>query len=362
MKKIFSILAILSLISSSGLLAQQKNANISFDKTVHEFGQLKEADGIATYKFEFTNTGNEPLIIQRVNPSCGCTTPSWTKEPVMPGERGFVSAAFNPKNRPGHFDKTLAVQTNSAIPTITLRIKGSVIPKPVSIEDEYRYEMGGVRFKSNHLSFGTVYKGTPQTKMLELINTSGEVQNIEIKDVPAHLKVNVLTPTVKPDAKGQIEITYFSDLQNDWDFIIDRLNIYFNGTTDRNYKLIVSANLQEDFSNLTAEEKAMAAKISFEDKNFDFGDLKQGEKVEYEYVFKNTGKSDLIIRKVKASCGCTAVNMAKSVIAPGETGKIKTTFNSAGKRGKQNKTITVVTNDPVNPREILWVRGNILAP
>jgi hypothetical protein len=361
MKNILSIAVILSLFSSFQLMSQQKNANISFDKTVHEFGQLKEADGIATYKFEFTNTGNEPLIIQRVNPSCGCTTPSWTKEPVMPGERGYVSAAFNPKNRPGHFDKTLAVQTNSSIPTVTLRIKGSVIPKPLTIEDEYRYEMGNVRLKSNHLSFGTVYKGTPQTRMLELINTSDQTQKIEIRDVPSHLKVNVLTPVLKPDAKGQIEVTYLSDLQNDWDFIIDRLNIYFNGTTDRNYKLIVSANIQEDFSKLTEEEKAKAAKINFEEKNFDFGNLKQGEKVEYEYVFTNTGKSDLIIRKVKASCGCTAVNMAKSVIAPGETGKIKTTFNSAGKRGKQNKTITVVTNDPNNPREILWIRGDILA-
>lgn len=359
MKKILSLLVLSVFVYFTGSFAQQKNANISFSSSIHDFGEIEEAKGIVSYKFEFTNTGSEPLIVQRVTASCGCTTPSWTREPVMPGEKGFVNAAFNPKNRSGKFDKSITVQTNSSNPTTVLRIKGIIKPKPLSIEDQYRYAMGGVRFKSNHLSFGTIYKGAPQTKILEIINTSNEVQNIELKNIPAHLTAKVLTPELAPNQKGSIEITYDTNKQNDWDFIIDRINVFFNGETHSNYRLIVSANLQEDFSQMTEEEKANAARVEFENKNFDFGNIAQGDAVEYEYIFKNTGKSDLIIRKVRASCGCTAVMMEKKVLSPGETGRIKTTFNSRGKHGKQNKTITVISNDPLHPREILWVRGNV---
>ncbi|MBE0652599.1 MAG: DUF1573 domain-containing protein, partial [Bacteroidales bacterium] len=319
----------------------------------------KEADGEVTCKFEFTNTGNEPLIIQRVTASCGCTTPTWTRQPVMPGEKGFVNAAYNPANRPGKFDKSITVQTNSATPSVRLRIIGNVIPKPVSIEDQYRYPMGDIRFKTNHLSFGNIFKGQPQTRVLEFINTGSETINLEMRESPAHIKASLPKNSIKPGETGLIEITYLSDKQNDWDFVIDRLPVYMNGTSDRNHRLIVSANIQEDFTSLSPEDRAKAPIIEFENKTFDFQNLKQGENIDYEYSFTNTGKSDLIIRKVRASCGCTAIITDKSIIPPGQKGSIKMNFNSTGKLGSQNKTITVITNDPEHPREILWIRGEV---
>jgi len=77
-------------------------------------------------------------------------------------------------------------------------------------------------------------------------------------------------------------------------------------------------------------------------------------------LLTNSGKSDLHIRKVKASCGCTAVQPEKNVIAPGESVNIKTVFNSAGKTGNQNKTVTIITNDPKKSKLILWVKGEVI--
>ncbi|MGC9344443.1 MAG: DUF1573 domain-containing protein [Bacteroidales bacterium] len=360
MKK--SILQTLLIVMLTPLVSfsQQKNASISFDKMVHNFGDIKEADGVVDYKFEFTNTGSEPLIVQRVTASCGCTTPSWTKQPIMPGEKGYVNAAFNPAHRPGKFDKSITVQTNSSNPTNRLRITGNVIPKPLSIEEEYRYAMGDVRFKTNHVSFGTIYKGQPQNRVVEFVNTGDQVIKLEFKGLPPHISASVPKNNVKPNEKGLIEITYLSDKKDDWDFIIDRLPVHMNGESDRNFRLIVSANIQEDFSNLSAEERESAAHIDFANTTFNFDKLKQGEKVDHEYEFTNTGKSDLIIRKVRASCGCTAIITDKKIIKPGEKGSIKVSFNSAGKLGAQNKTVTVITNDPDHPREILWIRGEVI--
>jgi len=87
--------------------------------------------------------------------------------------------------------------------------------------------------------------------------------------------------------------------------------------------------------------------------------MKQGDKKDYTFNLTNSGKSNLHIRNVRSSCGCTAVAPSKKVIAPGETVPIKVTFDSRGKRGRQSKSITVITNDPKNPTSTLRVSCNI---
>ena len=90
--------------------------------------------------------------------------------------------------------------------------------------------------------------------------------------------------------------------------------------------------------------------------------INQGEKVEHVFTLKNEGKNDLIIRKVKTSCGCTAVKPEKDIVAKGESTPLKVVFNSRGKSGRQNKSITVTTNDPKNHSTILWIKGNVKKP
>lgn len=87
-----------------------------------------------------------------------------------------------------------------------------------------------------------------------------------------------------------------------------------------------------------------AAVMSFEKENYDFGKIKQGEKVAYSYKFKNAGKSPLIILNATATCGCTVPEVPKEPIKPGAEGEIKVVFDSNGKSGLQDKVITVTSN------------------
>ena len=104
--------------------AQQKDSTIVFNKTVHDFGELTQ--GVPqTYSFEFTNTGKEVLVIENVRASCGCTSSGWTKEPIKPGEKGYVSATYNAASK-GMFDKSLTVTSNGTPNVIVLRVKGNV--------------------------------------------------------------------------------------------------------------------------------------------------------------------------------------------------------------------------------------------
>ena len=340
--------------------AQTKEANISFDNEVHDFGKIEEAKGSVTHRFEFTNTGSTPLIVTKVQPSCGCTTPEWSKEPVLPGQTGYVAATYNPQNRPGPFNKSIMVVTNANPSTKTLRIMGEVTPKPKTIEDEYRTKMDKIRLRSNHLGFAGITKGKTVTKSMEIINTSPDPVTLTFNRVPAYLKVTAKPEKLEPDEKGAIEVTYNSALKDDWGFVSDRIDILENGEFQASNRMTVSATLQEDFTNMTPEEKANAPRVAFSEKTYNFDEIRQGEKIEHEFTLKNDGKSDLYIRKIRASCGCTTVNPDTDVIRPGESTSLKVIFNSAGKIGNQNKSITVITNDPDHTREVLWIRGSVV--
>lgn len=102
---------------------------IKFDKTTHDYGRIAEEVGQAICEFEFTNTGDKPLIINRVAASCGCTTPDYTKEPVLPGKKGKITVSYSTVNRPGSFSKTVRVFSNSQSSPDVLVIKGEVLPK-----------------------------------------------------------------------------------------------------------------------------------------------------------------------------------------------------------------------------------------
>jgi hypothetical protein len=87
-----------------------------------------------------------------------------------------------------------------------------------------------------------------------------------------------------------------------------------------------------------------AAKVSFEKLSYDFGKITQGEKVNYEFKFKNIGKSPLVITSATATCGCTVPEYPQTPIKPNEEGVIKVVFNSEGKSGKQDKVVTITSN------------------
>ncbi len=107
---------------------------ISFEKTTHNFERITQGEQ-AEYNFKFTNTGNADLIISSASASCGCTVPEYSKEPVGPGESGYIKVKFNSENRLDQFNKTITVVANTN-PTITeLNIIGVVVPKEPETAD-----------------------------------------------------------------------------------------------------------------------------------------------------------------------------------------------------------------------------------
>lgn len=99
---------------------------ILIDKTVHDFGTINEKGGTVSATFTIINNTKIPVLLNHVSTSCGCTVPDWTKEPIEPGKTGKVIAIFDPKNRPGVFNKTISITTSGNPERISVRIIGTV--------------------------------------------------------------------------------------------------------------------------------------------------------------------------------------------------------------------------------------------
>lgn len=125
MKRILSTLAVFIIFIATAAA----QAVIKFDNTSYNFGKFEE-EKVQTTSFSFTNTGDQPLVVQQVLTACGCTTPSYTKNPVKPGEKGVIKVSYNGKGKnAGYFKKMITVRTNASNSIVRIYIEGEMTKK-----------------------------------------------------------------------------------------------------------------------------------------------------------------------------------------------------------------------------------------
>ena len=101
---------------------------IEFEESTHNFGDITQGDKVQ-HVFAFANTGTEPLVLSRVMTTCGCTAPSWPKEPIAPGEKGEITISFNSAGKMGMQNKVITVVSNASNSTARISITTNVLPK-----------------------------------------------------------------------------------------------------------------------------------------------------------------------------------------------------------------------------------------
>lgn len=340
---------------------EKKLAQIQFAEQVHDFGQVKEEGGPIQHTFEFTNSGEVPVKILDVKASCGCTIPNWTKEEVAPGEKGIVMAQYDPNNQAGVFNKTLTVTTNAEPNVAILTIKGTVKPRPRTAEDDFPAALGNLRVKYRGFNMGKVTTEGPVTKVFEVYNQGDNP--LEFKDKvegPKHVKVTFNPKEIAPKSRGEIVITYDVLARQELGWVSDNLVLFTNEPGEEGRKnFSVLATIEEYFPPMTEAELAKAPRLQLDKTMHDFGDAKEGTLVETEFVITNMGQQELNIRKTKANCGCTVSTPEKDTLQPGESSKIKVTFDTRGRQGNQYKTVTIFSNDPTAPTQMVTIKGSV---
>jgi hypothetical protein len=200
----------------------------------------------------------------------------------------------------------------------------------------------------------------PVTREFKVYNdTNREITFEQVLKAPESISVEFEPQTLPAKSPGIIAVTLDPSklelLGYNGGRVIIKTDEAFNSV--KNFLLAVMVD--EYFPPLTAEEYAQAPKLNIKDPIYDFGRIKQGEKVTREFVITNTGKSDLNIRMTRATCGCTASEPEKSDLGPGESSKIKVTFDSKGRSGEQKKAVMVYSNDPLNPTQKISIIARI---
>lgn len=200
MKKLLTVVLMIVAIASGVKAAEKKNeARIKFEKTTHDFGNIREDGGPVTYEFTFTNEGKDPLKITSARAECGCTRPEYPKEEIAPGESGVIKVTYNPLGRPGGFTKVVTVRCSGNPGKVTLKIRGSVIPKD-------SYSAGSVSFDTTVANFGEIPRGVRRKSQIIFYNIGTSNVSPTFSSDSDALTMQVTPQELKPGERGLLTI------------------------------------------------------------------------------------------------------------------------------------------------------------
>jgi len=341
-----------------GILAQAQ-PKADFDKTLHEFGPILWKKPV-TVNYIVTNKGDQPLVINNVTVSCGCTVVNWTKEPISAGKSGTIKATFDAKML-GHFRKSVGVYCNASPKPIYLIMQGEVATSIKNYSNDFPFKVGAIRMNKNDIEFEDANKGEKPTAELEIINTSKSVYQPIIMHLPHYIKVKAIPATLSSGRTGKIIFTL--DTNELHDLGLTQTNVYLarflgDKVGDEN-SITISAVLLPDFSNLTPSQKMNAPVIELSEKEIDLRTLSDKNKVSHTILIANRGKSQLDINCVQVFNPVLNVELSKRSLSPGETTKMKiTALAEYLKRARSNPRVLIITNDPVHPKVIISTKVN----
>lgn len=336
-------------------------AQLTFTKTSHDFGTIRESDGDASVEFEFKNTGDAPLLILRAASSCGCTVPEYPHQPIRPGQGGSIKVTYHAKGRPGPFQKTVTVYDNTNGKS-QITILGNVV-STTSPEDTYANQMGaGLRSKSRSMNFFDVYPNRAnRTRTLQFYNESDEPIQLTFRNASKNLYLEAQPQIIQPKQEGKVLITFLTAKTKDWGMHNETFEVLVKGkeTKMKNNVITVTADIWEDFSEMSRKDRNQAGEIEVEETQIEFA---KGAKTPQSktIVIRNTGKSKLTIRKIGNDMPeVFKTQLENTVIKPGQCTNLIVTFNpKAAKAEHLTHHLMIISNDPSNSRVIVNLQAD----
>lgn len=356
-----TVAATMLLLTGMMLAAQEKFGNAEFDKTVHNFGDVMLSDGPLSCTFTMKNIGDKPIVIYSVTTSCGCTGVKWTKEPVLPGKTGMISATYTNDEGPYPFDKSLTVYISGQNRPVILKLRGISHKKKLSPEELYTVRFGALGMKETSLRCGNIEVGGTRSDKVNVANLSDKPIKVEFTEVSKGLSIKV-TPNPIPAnsiADLQFSVTGLKGIygKNHY-YTIPVINgKHYDEGSENGEKISVYAFTKENFDNLTEQERKDAARPMFTSSSYSFGRIRKGTPVKAEYSFSNTGKSELIIYKVDVDTSESSYSKIPS-LKPGEKGSFTVNLDTSGlPSGETLVIVTLTTNSPSRPIVNLFITG-----
>lgn len=327
---------------------------VQWVSTTIDFGAFDESNGPVSAVFRGVNTGDAPLVVLDARANCGCTRPTYSTNPVAPGDTLRINVTYDPEGRPGRFSKNVFIDTNTPEKRNKLLIKGVVIGDPTSVAARFPVEMGPLRLRHSAAIVGSVDKGRLKAVFEPGYNTSPRALVPTITDVPEWLSVNTSPDTLAPGEQFNLTMYVDGDKTPLYGVVSDTITIVPDSCKpDESYRLPVVVSLREDFSGLTDAARLVAPVARFDCLRRDLGKTTD-RTARAEFVLNNDGKTPLLIRRLYCVDPSVTVTADKTAVGPGSRALITVTASlTPGK--PLNVRIQAIVNDPAAPVQNLRV-------
>lgn len=356
------VLLLLSLFSCFSANSQEvEKPSLLWENNVIHLGAVLEENGQAQAVFNFTNKTDQPLVVEEIITECGCTIAEYSKDTLQDNEAGKVVINFDPQTRGGEFAKMILVKTNVAPYMDTLRVAGFNVPLPASIPTHYGKEKAGLGFKLDVVNLGQVFTNEPKVKHVDFFNYGDyPIQLNQIQqNIPPHLKVKFMPAIVRGKTRGVLELTYNANAKDDLGFFDEEIGISILSNEKKELSLKVLATVHEYFEPVPVAEKDIVPRLEIEEMEIDLNRINSTTVISRTIILENKGGQPLHIRKVVSNCDCVSLALPKSEMKPGEKMDLSITFDPAGRRGIDHKTITIFSNDPLWPTRTVLIKSRI---
>ncbi|OYU96144.1 MAG: hypothetical protein CFE21_06955 [Bacteroidetes bacterium B1(2017)] len=332
---------------------------IQFDYLKFNFGNINEKGGRVYHDFHFVNLGSGPLTIKNVVTSCGCTNTTYTRTTIQPGDSGVVIASYDPDGRQGEFDKTILVETDGNPSNQTLTIKGHVYASKFNFTDTYKYQYGNVAVITNAITFNNVKTTGYDSSEIGLYNMSNKRIYVYKIEAPANIEAIKPYDNMPPNTDMRIKLKYYPKNPPDYGMSKSEIRIYTNDDSLPVKKFYVTANVKEDFSQLTKSDLKKAPKMVLSSTEIDLGNVPLFNSPSGTFTITNKGKQDLIIRRIVRTCSCLNPELSQTIIPKGKSATLKVAFSLVNMAGPDSKTIKIITNDPKQSEVTLTLKINV---
>ncbi len=334
---------------------------ISFDKKIHDFGDVIISDGPVKCTFTFTNISNAPIVVHNIISSCGCATPQWTRSPVKPGEKGKVDVVFNNDQGPYPFDKTLTLYVSSVSRPVILRIRGTAHEKKKNVDELFTGKIGQMGINKTVVSLRNIEQGVLKQDNIDIANLSKSPLKVETVDVTRGLLLTVYPNPIPPKSIAKLTYTVDPTLlpKQKWGKETFTGRFVLNGKKHQE-QFSVTAVIVDNFRNLNKNEVKNAPIPIIEKSYYDFGTAVKGAVIEISYKIKNKGKRELLIHKVESEkSGLSQISPIPLRIKAGGTATLKLRFDTKEHYGDMINILTLITNSPSKPMVNLFITGTI---
>ena len=362
MRRILTYITALMLGCMTAFAQTRLDNGLEIDRTVHNFGDIMLGSGPVSCVFNLKNTGEKPAVIYNVVTTCGCTDVEWTKEPIRPGMTGKISVTYSNDEGPYPFDKNITVYMSDAKKPLILKLRGVSMAEKKPLEEMYPVHFGALGIKETVNKCGNMEQGGRKSEAVVVANISDSPISVTFADVSPNLKVSI-SPNPVP-ARSTAELTYTVTADRSlWGKNYYWATPVVNGkkaaTADGDSKIGFWAFTKEDFSRLSKEEKAVAARPTFKESTYSFGKKKKGETIHAEFTFRNDGRSPFQVYKVNADACCWSHSDIPAA-APGESVTFRVHIDTKDMpEGEVLTIVTLTTNSPLRPIVNLFVAGYI---